>query len=282
MPDFSLKHWLTIYACLGGLLFLVTLPILHLERPLSLSVLDVGQGDAILIQTPSGRNVLVDSGPDSTVVDELGKQMGFFGKRIDLFILTHPHRDHDGGILDVLGKYDVGQVVMTGVPSGDPVYKTFVSEIKQRGIPIRFADSGADVRIDTNIYLDFLFPLAGQSYLGREVANANNTSVVARLVRMTEDGPEALALLTGDAEQEEELEILLSGQDVAGDVLKVGHHGSRTATSPAFFQAVNPTVAVISVGEGNTYEHPHAETMEKLQGLEVKQTMNEGIIVINF
>ncbi len=249
------------------------------SQSLSVTVLDVGQGDSILIQTPEYHNVLIDAGEGSKVVDELGKQLSFFDKTIDLFILTHPHRDHYGGLLDVMQKYDVEGVVITGVPSKDPVYLELVRQVKERNIPIVFPNSDQDIQIGQNLFLDILYPLVDHSLIGQEVRNKNNTSVVTQLVRRQSDGWESLVMLTGDAEIGEEREILLSGQSVGAEILKVGHHGSRTATSDAFLSAVNPKTAVISLGEDNSYEHPHPETLEKLRGLEVRQTMVEGSIV---
>ena len=105
---------------------------------------------------------------------------------------------------------------------------------------------------------------------------------MARLIRRIEDGWQPLAMLTGDAEHEEEIAVLLSGQAVQSDILKLGHHGSRTATSDAFLAAINPSTAVISAGRDNQFEHPHPETLEKVEGLEVRQTMEEGMIVFDF
>ncbi|MBN2096089.1 MBL fold metallo-hydrolase [Candidatus Peregrinibacteria bacterium] len=253
-----------------------------LSRPLTMSVLDVGQGDAIFIQTPERHNILIDAGPDGSVVDQLGQQMGFFDKTIDLFILTHPHDDHYGGILDVMQKYDIKKILLTGAYSGDPRYQEFLARAQQGGITLLFNQSHQDLRISPYLYLDILYPFEGQSLVGQDVANDNNASVVARLVERTPDNWRSLALLTGDAEQEEELEILLSGQEVASDVLKIGHHGSRTATSDVFLAAVRPSTAIISAGEGNQFDHPHPETLEKLRDLDVRQTMKGGTIIMNF
>ncbi|MBU0577735.1 MBL fold metallo-hydrolase [Patescibacteria group bacterium] len=242
-----------------------------------MSFLDVGQGDAILIQTPEYKNVLIDAGENGAVVEELGEQIGFFNQEIDLFILTHPHRDHFGGFLDVIQKYPVKQVMITGVISSDPMYEAFLNEIQLLNIPIIFPQNDQDIQMGNNVFLDILYPLTNQSLIGHDVDNKNNTSIVAHLIKSNT----SLALLTGDAEHEEEKEILLSGQDVQSDILKLGHHGSRTATSDAFLAAVNPQTAIVSAGIDNKFEHPHGETMEKVKDLTVYQTMG-GTIEFNF
>lgn len=282
MQNLDRKHWILFYAIGLGLLFLSALSLFDLSQPLSMSVLDVGQGDSILIQTPEYHNILIDAGPDSLAVDQLGSRLSYFDKTIDLFILTHPHRDHHGGILDVMQKYDVKTVLLTGVHSGDPLYKAFLDKAKSDGISIIFNQNHQDIQVSPNVYLDILYPFEEQSLVGQDIDNDNNASIVARLIRRTDDGWHSLSMLTGDAEHEEELAILLSGQDLLSDILKVGHHGSRTATSDAFLAAVNPSIAVISAGEDNKFDHPHPEMLEKVKDLEVYQTMVEGMVVFDF
>ena len=278
MQNLGHKHWFSFCAIGIGLLALVIFQLFGVHRNLEVSVLDVGQGDAILIQTPEYHNILIDAGPDSRAVDQLGKQLGFFDKTIDLFILTHPHCDHYGGVLDVMQKYEIKKVLLTGVSTKDPVYLSFLDMTKAKGIKLIFIQNHQDMQIGPNLYLDILYPFKDQGLVGQDTHNKNNTSIVARLISRTELGWGSLVMLTGDAEIEEEKEILLSGQDVTSDVLKVGHHGSRTATSDVFLTAVSPSKAVISAGEDNKFEHPHPETLKKLSGLDVRQTMEDGAI----
>jgi len=282
MPELSLKQWGISYLIGLGLLVLAVFQFADVHHHLKVSVLGVGQGDSILLQTPEYHNILIDAGPDSKTVDRLGEELGFFDKTIDLFILTHPHNDHYGGVLDVMQKYKIKKVILTGVASGDPVYRTILETAKASGAEFQFIQNNQDIQIAPSLYLDILYPFSDRSLVGQEAGNINNTSIVARLLQRTSDEWENLMLLTGDAEQEEEREILLSGQDVQSGVLKIGHHGSKTATSIPFLNAVNPTTAVISVGEGNKFGHPHAETIEKLSGLSVRQTMAEGTIKFEF
>lgn len=301
MQQWTRKQWILFYIVSTSLLFLAVTQAMDVNGGLRVTVMDVGQGDSILIQTPEYHNILIDAGPDVTVVDQLSKQMGFFDKTIDLFILTHPHRDHHGGILDVMQKYNVERVLLTGVDAGDPVYLAFLEAIEEQDIEVWFNQSDRDIQIGTDLYLDILYPFGGQSLVGQEVYNKNNSSIVARLLRRvvggkrgifaqvyaddeeedsSSDGWEALVLLAGDAEQEEEREILLSGQELQAPVLKLGHHGSRTSTSEPYLAAVNPKMAVVSAGADNSFGHPHPETLEKTKHLDVRQTMLEGAIEI--
>jgi len=282
MPELSLKQWFIGYLIAIGLMVLAVIQYVDVHQRLRVSVLDVGQGDAILIQTPEYHNILIDAGPDSKTVDRLGEKLGFFDKTIDLFILTHPHNDHYGGILDVMQKYKIKKIVLTGVASGDPVYMAFLGEAKSKGADLIFTQNNKDIQIAPDLFIDILYPFAGQSLIGQQASNPNNTSIVARVLERTSVGWKNLMILTGDAEAEEEREILLSGQDIKSDVLKVGHHGSKTATSDIFLGAVNPTSAVISVGAGNKFGHPNDETIKRLSGLNVRQTITDGTVEFDF
>ncbi len=275
-PQLTAKQWVLSHLIAAGMLGLAVFQVFSVTgRATAVTFLDVGQGDAILIQTPEHKNVLIDAGPDAMVVDRLSAHMGFFDKTIDLFILTHPHRDHFVGVMDILQKYQIRQVMLTGVVLDDPLYTDLIQKLKSRGIPFVFPNGGQDWQIGRHEALDVLFPFEGQSLLGRTFDNANNSSIVARL---TDTATGRTVMLTGDAEKELEREILLSGADVKSDALKLGHHGSRTATSDIFLQAVRPQTAVISAGKDNTFGHPHAETLEKLKDISVRQTIVEGDI----
>jgi competence protein ComEC len=249
-----------------------------IARPLSLTVLDVGQGDAILIQTPEYKTVLIDSGPDSSVLEELGARLPFFTKTIDLFLLTHPHLDHYGGILDIMSKYNVKTVALTGVSHSDPVYLEFLKAVRRKGIPIIYPQNNHDLQIGSNTFLDVLYPFEGQSLIGQQVDNKNNSSVITRLIQNSKP----LAFLPGDAEQELEHEILLNGQDAPAQILKAGHHGSKTASTPDLINAVRPEKAVISVGTGNKFGHPHKEALERLKNIPTQRTDLDGTINFKF
>lgn len=290
-PKLSPKQWvLSLPACLVGMpvrvilaghLILSMLLALSLyqffeitDHQTKLSFLDVGQGDSILLQTPEYKNILIDGGPDGKVIEELSKKLDFFNQKIDLLILTHPHLDHYGGMLDVVQKYPIGAVMLTGV-AGDRVYGSFIKQLKEKEIPIWYPDSSKDLQVGRDLILDILYPFKSQSLIGQDVKNKNNSSV-SLMIR--DKSGKAEALLTGDAEMAQEIELLLSGQDFASPLEKLGHHGSRTSSTLPFLNAVNAKTVVISAGKNNKFGHPHKETLEKVKDKEVHITANEGTI----
>ena len=282
MLKLNRKTWAWFYGIGLGALALAVLQVTQLAQAPSINFLNVGQGDAILIKTPEFHQILIDAGPGSAVVDELGKTMDFFDKSIDLFVLTHPDRDHFAGVLDVMQKYRIERILLTGVVSEDSLYREFLDQAKKIGIPIDFAESNQDIQIGPTLYLDIVYPPQGQTLLGQIPKDKNNTSTMLRLIRKEGDNIEPIALLTGDAEAPEELEVLASGEDIGAKILKLGHHGSKSSTTQGFLRAVSPKTVVVSAGLGNRYGHPASETMEKVKGLEVRRTDQEGTIIFDF
>lgn len=269
-PQLTTKQWALSLTLLALLLMLSLYQFFQITgQKYTLSFLDVGQGDAILIQTPEYKNILIDAGPDGKVVEELSKRLSFFNQKIDLFILTHPDLDHYGGSLDVFQKYPVKAVMMTGIAVENQLYSAFLHELKTRNIPILYPESSHDLQISQNLYLDILYPFKNQSLIGQEVKNRNDTSI-SMVIRDSTGRP--LALLTGDAEEGQELDMLLSGQEFTAPIFKLGHHGSKTASTESFLQAVKPQTVVVSAGIDNKFGHPHQETLERVKDLEVLST----------
>lgn len=269
------KQWALSHLILALILILSLYQFFEITSPkATLSFLDVGQGDAMLLQTPEYKNILIDAGPDGKVVEELSKKLNFFNQKIDLFILSHPHLDHYGGMLDVIQKYPIGAVMLTGV-AGDRLYSTFIRELRKKEIPIWIPTSDKDIQVGKNIVLDVLYPLKGQHLIGQEVKNKNNSSVSLMIRNMS---GKSQAILTGDGEEAEERELLLSGQDFKSPMEKLGHHGSRTSSTLPFLKAVGAKTVVISAGKDNTFDHPHPETLEKVKDKEVHITAMEGTI----
>jgi len=251
-----------ILLILGIAAVLLAIPIFSLSynppQELEVDFLDVGQGDAVLIKTPFGQNILIDGGPDNKVIEELGKNLPFWDKRIDLMVLTHPHDDHVTGLIEVIKRYSVKKILYTGVVHSAPNYLAWLEAIRERKIPLVIIDRPQKVVLGNSCYLEIISP--AKSLLARETDNLNNSSIVAKLVY-----EETVFLFTGDAEMEIEKELLVSGADLGVQVLKVGHHGSDTSSSEEFLEAVGPQIAVIQVGKDNDFGHPNLRILKRLE-----------------
>jgi len=243
---------------------------------LTVSFLDVGQGDAILIQRGS-QQVLVDGGPSpEKICLELGERLPFWDKTIELVVLTHPQDDHLLGLVEVLSRYKVGQILEPGFEQDTPAYREWLRLIEEKDIDRTIAHAGQQVELGNGITIEVLHPQ--EEFLEGTNSDVNENSIVLRLVR-----DEVSFLLTGDIEEEAEWQLLHQhGIELKVTVLKVAHHGSATSTTPSFLVAVSPQVAVISVSEDNRFGHPSAEVMarlnERLGGDNVYLTAESGTI----
>jgi len=227
---------------------------------LEVDFLDIGQGDSILIKTPMGQNVLIDGGPDNTVITRLSENLPFWDQTIDLMVLTHPHDDHVFGLIDVIKRYNVKKIIYTGVIHSAPAYIAWLELIRDYKIPLVIIDRPQIIELGDSCKLDIIYPL--ESLLGKETANLNNSSLVIKLIYKNTS-----FLLTGDAEVEIE-NLLVERQDFASlraDVLKAGHHGSDTSSSQEFLSAVSPEIAVIQVGKENSFGHPSRRAIKRLE-----------------
>jgi competence protein ComEC len=229
--------------------------------------INVGQGDSILIQFHNDQTMLIDAGPDDSVVSYLNQQ-GI--KKINYLVATHPHADHIGGMATVVKTFDIEKVYMPRVSHTSQTYENVLLAVKEKRLRITSAKAGTEVFNQDGLKVDFVTP-CGSSY-----SNLNDYSTVVKV----QHGNTSF-LLTGDAESESEQQMLSSGADLQADVLKVGHHGSNSSTTLSFLKAVSPKYAVISCGAGNQYGHPHQETLSKLAsaGVQVYRTDNNGTIV---
>lgn len=218
--------------------------------------LDVVQGDAIFIDSPTHGRVLLDGGPDRKVLTELGKILPFGDRRIDVMIESHPDRDHIGGLPEVVAQYDVGAFLEPGVESPNKVDDELHARVALQHIPDILARRNMIVDFGDGAKLVILFP-------NQDVSSwdTNDASIVAKLVY----GDESF-LLTGDSTKKAEYILLgLNKNILDSTVLKAGHHGSRTSTSLPYAEAVSPEYAVISAGKNNSYGHPHKETIDTLK-----------------
>ena len=249
------------------LLFVVTTFLFYQDyknshRSLTFAMLDIGQGDGLFIESPTGTQILIDGGPPKKILSALARIMSPFDKHLDAIIITNPDQDHIGGFLDVLKVYKVDMVFEPGTYNDSKIYQNLETEIKNKNIPDILARRGMRLNMGGGAMLDILFP-------DRDVFDwaANDGSIVAKLTY----GKTAM-MLTGDASTETEKIILgeLSKTALTSTILKVGHHGSRTSTSEAFVKAVSPMYAMISNGKNNNYGHPHQDTLDTLASFGVK------------
>jgi len=234
--------------------------------------LNVGQGDAILITLPSGGHVLIDGGPSpQTLLSELGRAMPFWDHQVELVTLSHPDQDHLLGLLGLLEKYQVGQVLdCATADSGFALFQQWHNELEKRGVPSQKACTGMSFDLGDGVRLDVLYP--DPTVLASPAMDSNNTSTVLRLVY-----GQISFLFTGDLQQEGENVLLQTATPLNSTVLKVSHHGAQEATTEAFVQAVSPQLAIISVG-GNRFGHPAPQTLQRLAHIYVLRTDRAGTI----
>ena len=247
--------------------------------PLRVTFLDVGQGDAAVIESPGGKTVLVDAGGvDHAGGDDEGRRTvapflrGRGVNRIDLLLLSHPHTDHIGGAATLLGQFPVGLLM----DNGQDVDKAPVAEIRRaaesRRVPYRAARRGQVIELGDGAVLRVLAPTETETH-----GAVNNASMVLRL-----EYKRVVILFTGDAEIDEETDLLRDKLPLACDALKVGHHGSDTSTTPEFLSAAHPRFAIISVGKHNLYGHPRRETLQRLSESGVKTYRTDQCGAVTF
>lgn len=235
---------------------------------LKVHYINVGQGDSELIQE-NGQNMLIDTGTNASTDSLISYLQAQKIKKIDYLILTHPHEDHIGGADAVIKNFDIGTIYMNQKSTNTKTYKDVISAISEKGLKVSTPILGTTFKLgDANCII-----YGPVNPLGEDL---NTYSIV---IKMTFGKNKFL--FTGDAQISNEEGMIKNGYDLSADVLKFGHHGSHTSTSQAFLTAVNPKYAVISVGKGNDYGHPHAETMDRLKakGVTVYRTDESGTIV---
>jgi competence protein ComEC len=236
--------------------------------------LDVGQGDAIFIQTPSGRQVLIDGGPSETVLlSQLGRQMPFWDRTLDVVLLTHPDTDHVTGLVPVLERYRVDAVVFREVELESEVYDYWLRLLETEGATVYRGEVGLRLALDEGLDMVVLHP--GVELVSGEEGSANNNSVVTRLTY-----GQVSVLLTGDIEAPVEHRLVAQAATLASTVLKAAHHGSCSSTTEEFLAAVDPEAVVISVGTDNDFGHPCAGVLERLGELPVFRTDGQGVVEV--
>lgn len=237
--------------------------------------LSVGQGDAELIQKGDNQ-ILIDGGPDDTVLAQIGKVMPPSDRKIETVILTHPHADHVIGLNSILDRYEIGSIYYSGATYDSNVYTEFLDKAKAKNIPLKVPESGQTQSDYTNEVLTFLWP--GQKYNGQSLTNLNNVSEVISFCYFAH-----CALFTGDLETDEQAPMInyyATKGGLLSEILKLSHHGSTNGTSQALLDAVKPTYAVIEVGANNKYGHPHAPVLDLLpkNNIKIFRTDTDGTI----
>ena len=236
---------------------------------LAVHFIDVGQGDAVLIQTKT-HHVLIDGGDRGETVPDYLLSRGI--EKLDIVIGTHPHADHIGGLINVFRRLEVKEVIDPAVPHTTRTFEEYLTLIDEKDIIFTEARTGISRVIGPGIRMDILHPSQPSA------AHLNDASITARVSYGS-----VSFLFPGDAETPSEKEMIDRGHTLKSTVLKAGHHGSRTSTSLPFLAAVDPEIAVIMSGESNRYGHPHEETLSRLsrRGVEIYRSDLHGNIIIS-
>jgi competence protein ComEC len=241
--------------------------------PFGVFFLDVGQGDATLIRAPNGANVIIDAGPPGGTAARAISAVAPRGRALGAALLTHQDLDHAGGVGELLSRFSVGSVF---APVWGEKARPVLGVAAERGVATATLQRGDRVWLDreTPVYLDVLWPPPGAP-----VGDGNDGSLVARLTYGASS-----AILTGDAPKGVERLLAGAGDPLDADILKVGHHGSKTSNAAEFIAAVSPNLAVVSAGEGNRYGHPNEETLAAFAAANVPvlSTVEAGTVALGW
>lgn len=237
---------------------------------LKIHYIDVGQGDSELIQF-NGKNILIDAGPNSNtdrLISYLNKQNI---KKLDIVVASHPDEDHIGGMARVINQFTIGEFWAPKRTNNTKTFENMINSLKSKNLKINTAKSGLTLSFDKAITVDIIAP-NNDNY-----DSNNNYSIVIKLTYGNNS-----FLFVGDAEKISEKEILDKKYNISSDVLKIGHHGSRTSSSKEFLDKVNPKIAVISCGKNNDYGHPNKETLTELtkRKFQIYRTDIDGTIIL--
>lgn len=276
LPDIGSLQTRLMVGCVGVAALLIWLAVSTLpDGRLHVAFLDVGQGDAILVTLPDGRQVLIDGGPSATDLNwRLGQEMPFWDRTLEMVINTHPDADHLGGLVSLPERYTVEQVVVTDVEAASQLYREWEAELTDADLTPSIGQAGMQLALGQGITATILSP--GSALIGLD--EANNRSIVLHL-----QFGQISFLLPGDIEADVERRLIQAGTPLKATVLKSPHHGSKTSSGTAFLKAVDPRIVVISVGEDNRFGHPAPEVVERYatHGLTVLRTDEQGTIELS-
>lgn len=273
-------YWNYILGILSITAILIWIAVFYLkDQNLHLYFLNVGQGDSIYVRILN-KDLLIDGGPDKASLSELGDIMPFWDKKIDYVILTHPHSDHITGLIDIINRYEVGEIFYTGVLHSSNEYLGFLQIVKNKNIPLKIISKEDFFILDNNVKVNFYWPL--EDLVNKEKTNLNDTSIVVKI-----NYNKFSTLLTGDIEKEVQQQLIdkeyqRSKPAISNvNILKIPHHGSANLTDE-FLNLTKPDIAVICVGEKNKFNHPAKETLNKLENRKIKtyRTDQKGRIEI--
>jgi competence protein ComEC len=253
----------------------ITASFSHKDGVLKVDFLDIGQGDAIFIEAPNGVQMLVDGGPDASVLRELSGVMKFGDRSIDVVLATHPDKDHVAGLSRVFESYEVKTFIDSVADADTSFYNELENKaLEEKDLEHYYGMRGMTIVLDRakGVYFEILYPHPDDL----QIVDTNDLSIIGKLVY-----GDTSFLLTGDAPKiAEQMLVSTDGKLLESDVLKAGHHGSKTSSSQSFVEMVAPTYAIISAGKGNSYGHPHKETLQTFQNenVPILSTIDRGTI----
>lgn len=219
---------------------------------------DVGQGDAAMIETSGHNKVLIDGGPDNSVLSKIGRALSFYDRAIEMLIVTHPDSDHLAGAVEIARDYDVGMILVNGKECVTNICEEFGKIIKEKNIKVVVAKMGQKIDFGNGVKMDIFLPPAAAASGGK--IEDNNLSIISRLSY----GADSF-LFTGDTETKEETDLVDFWPNLTAEVLKVAHHGSKNSTTQLLLDKIMPKFSVISVGAKNRYGHPTVEALDRLK-----------------
>ena len=260
------------FGCLG--LWLISVSTINSslnEGLLTVTFLDIGQGDAIFIETPDGVQLLIDGGPDGTILRELNSQMHWSDHTIDMVVGTHPDKDHIGGLIDVLNRYQIDNILTTENTGETLTATSYHTALLKEKTNIIMARAGQVFALGASTTMAIFSPAQDPTFL-----DSNTASIVLQLRYGAIE-----FMLTGDAPQAiEEYLVRTYGNSLESEVLKLGHHGSKTASAESWLETVAPEYAVVSAGKNNRYGHPNPEVITRVKalGIKIENTTEKGRI----
>lgn len=242
---------------------------------LGVTFFDVGQGDSSLIETPNRAKIIIDAGPDNSVLAKIGRALSFYDRGIEILIITHPDSDHLAGAVEIARNYDIDLILTNGKDCATKICAEFDKIVKEKNIKIITANAGQKIDFGQSVKMDILLPANASASTGKN--EDNNFSIISSLTYGSDS-----FLFMGDAEAKEEIDLTNAYPGLTAEVLKVAHHGSKNSSNELFLDKIKPRFSVISVGAKNTYGHPTIEVLDKLKkiGSEILRTDLGGDVVM--